>query len=272
MKFILVCLFSVSVLPSCTSMQSKPVSSFPMPEAEKDFKQLALTGVAMAKKHGRTQETLRKLALPFAPLDISSPGRMAKADLRQFRNLYFGFLGRAFNANPLQMSREYFCSRECWAARNAATKLKIDKIKDIVSEFQALEKVSLISQWEMEGRFRVNNFFVSDNGLLEPAPSVDFGLVPSGIWKKTDAEIPQRPVVEKLVRKMVPLHIIALLRSVDGSVSAVLDGFADNSYGVLVLAPEKAEFFSPDPSGQWMEIGKGVWIFSIGGREYSPAI
>lgn len=259
----------VSLQPlSATAQEYK----FPFPEFEKDFTGLVRLAESYAKENG-DQNTYKNLTLPYAPLDISSGGKASSDKLRGYRNFAFGVFGAVFKADPHIRSKEFFCEpSSCWDERVERIHSSIKEILKLREQFLKLDKVQVVSQWNMPNRFRINNWFYNDKKTVEAKPSADLHLISSGIFENIKRE--DEPAARKLadsakniVSELRKLDLVALVRSSDGSTIVVADGFADNAWGVLVLSKEAEKKFSKPAQDDWVQVEKGIWLFRKGGRQ-----
>jgi hypothetical protein len=267
-------LFIAVILTLCAC--SKDSKKFPYPELEPDFGTFLDGARAYANKHGKGQAAYKNATLPYAPLDMSEGGKLNGQKLKDLRALAFGSLAHMFAADFNLRIDEVFCSPECWQSRVTRMRGSVKEILEIRNRFIKLNNVEVISHWNSNNQFRVNNWIyteangLSDADVLHAKPSTDFGLVSSGVWEDPSAadqkvanelKISGKPIVERL-RK---LNLVAIARDDDASTLIIADGFAGNAWGLRILPGQGANSDAKPAEGDWVKIQNGVWFFRKGG-------
>ena len=168
---------------SCTHALPPNSGSFPYPEYENDFRIFVETALQYSGKYQNDPKDFARLTLPFAPLNLSSKGKVSQSEFRNYQNFSFGYISKIFDADPAQRSKDFFCSPSCWQDRADSISNSIAEIKSLANDFLKLKENKMISHWNMDNRFRVDNWFFSENKWSLAVPSKDLGLISSGLWE-----------------------------------------------------------------------------------------
>ena len=139
------------------------------------------------------------------------------------------------------MSNGFHC-QGCAETRIRDLRKDIQEIRSLVDHFNRTPALVILAQWGTPGDFRFNSTFclksvtqeyLSDQGVFPGAvgkvyPDIAMALKPIGV---SQAEI------EGLIQQMSALHIVALVRTVEG-IRAIRTGVTRSEAGVLFLQPK----------------------------------
>jgi hypothetical protein len=135
----------------------------------------------------------------------------------------------------------FFCGPECPKNRRDHLVGQLPKVRTLLSSFQPLGGMYLISIWAPKGELRVNDVFLLNGQVREAVPSPKLGLVPSGEWRPWH-DLPaylgtlglEQAAVDGLVSQMLSIGLSAVVREPEG-IRVVGVGVGDNESGLVFV-------------------------------------
>lgn len=272
------CIILAAILFGCASTTHRDGEKkdfralFPFPEFEKDFAVIVGAAHEYSKIHGKGDKIFKNLTLSYAPLDLHQPGKAKKEDFHAYRNFTFAYLSKVFEADSDARSKEFFCDNKCWGARTKFALSSVRKLRGLVGKFREARRLWLVGHWNMEGQFRINNWFYSGSKYFAGVPSTDLQILSSGVLEPLtglgqESSPDIKGVGESLVKELKDLGFISLIREDDNdSVTVVADGFADNIWGVVFLSEKQKGTIHNSDTFKLLE--EDVGMFRLGGERH----
>jgi len=179
-------------------------------------------------------------SFPYGPLGLQVRKAPA-AEADGIRNFHLGLVAAACGVRSEEVTGYFFCGPECPKNRRDHLVQQLAKVRILLSSFERLRGIRLISIWAPKGELRVNDVFVLNNQVREAVPSAKLGLVPSGDWRPWP-DLPaylatlrvEEATVTDLVSRMRDIGLSALVRE-PSYTRAVGVGVGDNESGLVFM-------------------------------------
>jgi hypothetical protein len=245
MKFIL----TLALILSSAGMsiaQNRP--SFPVPRAEQEFVALIPHVEGYCGAINNDQKAFTLAVLPFGPMDLQITKAQNYEEANLLRNFYLGIAGAACGIDPAGLANSFHCGKTCIEYRRSDVVGKLDRIGQLVNEFDAAQQIQILAQWGIKDEYRVNNVFHMMGQTNESLPSPLMGFVPSDKWRKLDA--PEKYLEEiklsqtkfdEMLTTLKTMNLAAVVRDSLGNTRVVRVGISDNEAGLLFVKSTSAK-------------------------------
>jgi hypothetical protein len=185
--------------------------------------------------------TFTRLTQPYAPLDIQVVG----AAVSQARQIKVSFFDLAASASGIAhdksaaMTNDFHC-QGCGPARVEGLWKDVPAIRLLVQRFNDMpNELTLLAQWGIPGDFRFNSIF--HEGSLTQEYASNQNIFPGAAGRTfQDVSTPlvslgiHQSDLETLLNQMDALHIVALVRTPEGT-RAIRAGVTCNEAGLLFV-------------------------------------